>query len=184
MRAIQEAIRLCLVDIAWESERIVADTLIDTMSSERLSAWEKCLEITPEGTIEQRRLYLKSVIRGFGKLNEAKIKAIVNTLTGSNAAVRLERGVIMLDIERPINMAAVVLNNIESALNPRIPVHLGLAYELGYLQELKRLYTGAAYQLAKTVYYETKAVSTDFAGLTDEDGIQFTDNEYGFLEEG
>ena len=127
MRAIQEAIRLCLVDIARESERIVADTLIDTMSNERLSAWEKCLEITPEGTIEQRRLYLKSVLRGSGKLNEAKIQSVVNALTGGTAIVSFADSVITIRVLPPGNGEIYLFNDVERALAPKIPAHLGLS---------------------------------------------------------
>lgn len=127
MRAIQEAIRLHLAEIAQESERIVTDTLIDTMSDERLQAWEKCLEITPEGTIEQRRLYLKSVLRGSGKLNESRIKSVVNALTGGTAIVNFVDSVITIRVLPPGNGEIYLFNDVERALASKIPAHLGLS---------------------------------------------------------
>ena len=186
MLAIQGALQAELLQIKSKADSIILDAFIDTASEERISQWEKKLTIVPTGSLKQRRLYLKSVIRGFGKLNEEKIKTIVSTLTGSSAAVRLEDGAILLTIAQPVYMGEDILLSIDNALRPRLPAHLGLGAELEYTGRFRRLYTGIAYQLGKTVSYHTKAVSTDFVGLGDENGIQLIDNEYGFLadEEG
>jgi len=186
MLAIQRALSAELLTIEGGLDGVIWDTFLDTASEERIGQWEKWLTIVPVGNLEQRRLYLKSVIRGFGKLNEEKIKAIVDTLTGSTTDVRLEDGAILLGIVQPVHMGEAILSDIERALKPRLPAHLGLATELNYTCRFGRLYAGIAYQLGKMVHYRTDTVTTDFVGLSDENGIQLIDNEYGFLidEEG
>ena len=59
---------------------IYTDSFILTASESRIKEWEQDLKIVPTGTLEQRRLYVLSKLRGQGKLNEAKIKSIVRTL--------------------------------------------------------------------------------------------------------
>lgn len=126
MVAIQESLQAELDKVGLGDEQIVLDTFIATASEERISEWEKRLLIVPKGTLEQRRLYLKSVIRGFGKLDEAKIKSIVNALTGGTAIVTFEAGVIVVKVLPPNNGEVFLFPDIERSLETRKPAHLGL----------------------------------------------------------
>lgn len=127
MRELQRVIQKMFEGIEAESDKILLDTFIDTASEERIVEWEKRLTITPEGTLEQRRLYLKAVIRGFGKLNEEKIKSIVNALTGGDAIVTFEAGVITVRVLPPNNGEIYLFPDVERAIEPRKPAHLGLS---------------------------------------------------------
>lgn len=126
MKELQRVIQKLFEDIEIESDKILLDTFIDTASEERISEWEKCLTVIPKGTLEQRRLYLKAVIRGFGKLNEEKVKSIVNALTGGGAIVIFEAGVITVKVLPPNNGEVYLFPDIERALELRKPAHLGL----------------------------------------------------------
>ncbi|MBQ2776514.1 MAG: DUF2313 domain-containing protein [Peptococcaceae bacterium] len=127
MQELQRVIQKLFEGIETESDKILLDAFIDTASEERISEWEKRLTITPTGTLEQRRLYLKAVIRGFGKLNEEKIKSIVNALTGGDAIVTFEAGVITVRVLPPNNGEVYLFPDVERAIEPRKPAHLGLS---------------------------------------------------------
>lgn len=126
MRAIQEALTAQLLAIADSMEQIVSNTFVDTMTEERISQWERWLAIIPEGNVEQRRLYLKSVLRGSGKLNESRIQTIVNALTGGAAVVSFADGVVTVQVLPPGNGEIYLFTDVERALLPKIPAHLGL----------------------------------------------------------
>ncbi len=126
MVSIQNALQSELIELESGFDRIIWDTFIDTASEERISQWEKRLSIVPMGSLEQRRLYLKSVIRGFGKLNEEKIRSIVNALTGGDAIATFEDGVIIVKVLPPNNGSVFLFPDVERSLEPRKPAHLGL----------------------------------------------------------
>lgn len=126
MQALQDALQPELEQLGIKFEQVITDTFIDQLSEERLSEWEKRLTIVPQGTVQQRKLYLKSVIRGFGKLNEAKIRSIVNALTGGDAIATFEDGVIVVKVLPPNNGEVYLFPDVERSLEPRKPVHLGL----------------------------------------------------------
>lgn len=126
MQVLQEALQPEMERLAEQSDQIITDTFVDQLSEERLSEWEKRLTIIPQGNVMQRRLYLKSVIRGFGKLNETKIKSIVNALTEGTAIVTFEDGVIIVRVLPPDNGEIFLFPDVERSLEKRIPVHLGL----------------------------------------------------------
>ena len=60
---------------------------IDYMDIETLSRYEAFLGIKGEGTVEQRRAYIKALYNRRGKLSESTIKNIVKAITGGKAIV-------------------------------------------------------------------------------------------------
>lgn len=116
------------VDILYPSiESIFAEVIIMYCSEERLSQWEEALNIIPKGTVDERRYYVKSVLRGSGKLNEEKIKSIVDAFTGGEAIVTFGSSVITVKILPPNNGEVYRFPDVERALKPLVPAHLGLS---------------------------------------------------------
>lgn len=110
-------------------ESIFTDSIIMYCSEERLIEWEKALGIVPTGTLEERRYFLKAFMRGTGKLNEAKIKAIVEAFTGGDAIVTFNASTSIIDVKvmPPNNGEVFRFPDVERALKPLIPAHLGLS---------------------------------------------------------
>lgn len=108
-------------------ESIFTDSLIMYCSEERLSEWEKALKIIPTGTLEERRYFLKAYLRGGGKLNEDKIKSIVEAFTGGDALVSFADSTISVRVLPPNNGEVYRFPDVERALLPLIPAHLALS---------------------------------------------------------
>ena len=108
-------------------ESIFNESIIMYCSEERLSQWEKALGVVPMGTVEERRFYIKALLRGSGKLNEAKIKTIVEAFTGGDALVSFEDSTIIVKVLPPDNGEIYRFHDVERTLKPLVPVHLGLS---------------------------------------------------------
>lgn len=108
-------------------DSIFADSLIMYCSEERLSEWEKALKIIPTGSLDERRYFLKASLRGSGKLNEAKIKSIVEAFTGGGSIVTFEDSTIHVKILPPNNGEIYRFPDVERVLQPLIPAHLNLS---------------------------------------------------------
>ncbi len=107
-------------------ESIFNERLIMQCSEERLSQWEKALGATPKGTVEERRYFVKALLRGGGKLNENKIKSIVEAFTNGDCIVTFESSIINVRVLPPDNGEVYRFPDVERALQPLIPAHIGL----------------------------------------------------------
>jgi hypothetical protein len=107
-------------------ESLFAESIIMYCSEERIKEWEQNLKIIPTGTLNERRLYIKAMLRGNGKLNEAKIKSIVDAFTGGDAIVTFEDSTIIVKVLPPNNGEAYRFPDVERTLRPLIPAHLEL----------------------------------------------------------
>ena len=108
-------------------ESIFDETIIMNCSEERLSQWEQALGVEVMGTLEERRYYVKALLRGNGKLNEAKIKTIVEAFTGGDAIVTFEDSTLIVKVLPPNNGEVYRFPDVERALKPLIPAHIGLS---------------------------------------------------------
>lgn len=108
-------------------ESIFAEVIIMYCSEERIKEWERELHIVPTGTLEERRYFIKATLRGSGKLNEAKIKSVVDAFTGGDAIVTFEDSTIIVKVLPPNNGEMYRFPDVERALKPLIPAHLGLS---------------------------------------------------------
>lgn len=113
-------------------ELVFDDKLIMHCSAERVAQWEKALNIVPQGTLEERRYYIKGVLNGVGKLNEAKIKEVVRSFTGGESIVTFSDSTINIRVQPPNNGEQFRFPDVERALKPRVPAHLGLNVERYY----------------------------------------------------
>lgn len=111
---------------------IYTDAFILSASESRIKEWEQDLKIIPAGTLEQRRLYVLSKLRGAGKLNEAKIKSIVAAFTGGDCIVTFANSEINIKVLPPNNGEVFLFPDVERSIKPRKPAHLGLVVERYY----------------------------------------------------
>ena len=121
------------VDILYPTiESLYAEALIMSCSEERIREWEKALKIVPQGTLEERRFYIKGILNGTGKLNEGRIKTIVRAFTGGEAIVTFSESAILVKILPPNNGEIFRFPDVERTLKPLIPAHLGLSVRRFY----------------------------------------------------
>ena len=121
------------IDIIYSAmDGIFPEKLIMECSEERLNQWEQALGIDPQGTVTERRYYVKGILNGEGKLNEQKIKDIANSYSGGSAIVSFANSVIRVQILPPSGGEVFRFDDIERNLRPLIPAHLGLTVERFY----------------------------------------------------
>lgn len=109
------------VDAAYLDARIM------TASAKRITEWEQDLGISSDGrTLDQRRQFIISIFRGSGKLNEARIKNIVNAFTGGSAIVTFRDGTLTVKVLPPNAGETYMFPDVEKALSVRVPAHLEL----------------------------------------------------------
>lgn len=132
MQEILESDGTEIAQLSNKVRSIYGDSFILTASESRVKEWEQDLKIIPTGTLEQRRLMILSVLRGAGKLNEPKIKKIVNAFTGGDAIVTFADSTINVQVLPPNNGEVFLFPDIERSISPRKPGHIGLVVERFY----------------------------------------------------
>lgn len=73
-------------------EKVKSDVFISTASNEAVERIETFINIKGQGNLDQRRRYLKSLLKKSNKLNEKSIKDVVNAITGSDCIVMFFAG--------------------------------------------------------------------------------------------
>ena len=127
MNALQEALGGELDKFNSAVDAAYLDARIMTASADRITEWEQDLGVLPEGrTLEQRRQFIISIFRGTGKLNEARIKNIVNAFTGGSAIVTFKDGTLTVKVLPPDAGESYMFPDVEKALSIRVPAHLAL----------------------------------------------------------
>lgn len=133
MVAIMEAQGAEVDRLQSKSMVIYTDSFILQASERRISEWEQDLHISPNGTLEQRRLFVLSKLRGVGKLNELLIKQIVSAFTdGGDCDVTFAKSTINIKVMPPNNGETFLFPDIERSITPKKPAHLGLVVERYY----------------------------------------------------
>lgn len=111
---------------------IIDDAYILSATEARVSSWEKALDIVPAGTVAQRKSFIISYLRGQGKLNEARIKLIVNAFTGGDALVSFANSEILVRVLAPDLGDVYLYPDVERSLKTKIPAHVGLTVQRYY----------------------------------------------------
>lgn len=113
----------------YESIRyVIQQASIKDCDEQRVEEWEKFLQIQKQGNLYQRKQYIIATLTTIGKLNEKKIQDIVNIFTnGGSAIVSIENSVIVVRVKPPNNGEVFLFPDIERALYPMKPAHLGLS---------------------------------------------------------
>lgn len=126
-----------LDEIYASNEKLKNDMFIRTASAEKITQLETFLRIKGQGTLSQRKDYLLSLFSKGKKLNEGKIKEIVNTITGSNCIVtffgadeldnpNLGYGLLRVQVLSPEQNKDYRYDDIFRTLKPLVPGHLKL----------------------------------------------------------
>ncbi len=116
---------------------IKSDAFITTASNDAISRREKFIGIKPEGTLEQRKNYLKSLNSRSNKLNETAIKSIAKAIAGSDCIIHffganevnnpaLGYGFLRVQVLSPDGSKDYRYEDIERAIKPLVPGHLKL----------------------------------------------------------
>lgn len=108
-------------------EPVFTDSFILQASEDRIVEWEKKLGITGNGTLDERRQVIFSMLYSIRKLDEATIKELVR-LNCSNADcnVRIKNSNIDVEVLPTSHNGYYNFANLNRVLNIKKPAHLGL----------------------------------------------------------
>lgn len=118
-------------------EKTVSDMFIISASNEAITRIENFIGIKGQGSLEQRKYYIISLLSKGNKLSETVIKGIANAVTGSDCMVRfftadeldnpmLGQGLIRVQVLSPEINKDYRYEDIFRALRPLVPAHLKL----------------------------------------------------------
>lgn len=107
---------------------IINEAYLTTMGESRIKQWEKKLGLvaSTDDSIEDRRDKIIATIRGNGKLNTELINSIVGAFTHGTAVSYIEDSTLYVKIQPPVGNKQYKFANVEQALRPKVPAHLGL----------------------------------------------------------
>ena len=116
-------------------EEIVNNAYIKNMNEESLSKLEKEFKIKPDGdmTLEDRKDFLLSILRGIGVTNVEKLKNIAKTYECGDIEViqNYSRYSIIIKFVSILGIPKR-LNDLKKAIEKVVPCHLGISYEFKY----------------------------------------------------
>ena len=121
----------------FDTEKVKNEMFITSASNDSVTRLEKFLRIKGQGTLEQRKSYLISLLQKGKKLNEQKIKNIANTITGSDCIITFYGaddldspeegfGLIRVQVLSPDNNKDYRYEDIARALKILVPGHIKL----------------------------------------------------------
>ena len=116
-------------------EEIVNNAYIKDMDDESLSKLEKEFKIKPDGemTLEDRKDFLLSILRGIGVTNVEKLKNIAKTYECGDIEVIQNYSSYSIIIKF-VSVLGIPkrLNDLKKAIEKVVPCHLGISYEFKY----------------------------------------------------
>ena len=116
-------------------EEIVNNAYIKDMDDESLSKLEKEFKIKPDGemTLEDRKTFLLSILRGVGVTNVEKLKNIAKTYECGDIEVIQNYSSYSIIIKF-VSILGIPkrLNDLKKAIEKVVPCHLGISYEIKY----------------------------------------------------
>ena len=116
-------------------EEIVNNAYIKDMNEESLSKLEKEFKIKPDGemTLEDRKAFLLSILRGVGVTNVEKLKIIAKTYECGDIEVIQNYSSYSIIIKF-VSILGIPkrLNDLKKAIEKVVPCHLGISYEIKY----------------------------------------------------
>ena len=116
-------------------EEIVNNAYIRDMNEESLSKLEKEFKIKPDGemTLEDRKDFLLSILRGIGVTNVEKLKTIAKTYECGDIEVIQNYSSYSIIIKF-VSILGIPkrLNDLKKAIEKVVPCHLGISYEFKY----------------------------------------------------
>lgn len=118
-----------------ESEIIIQDAFILTMSEDRVKQWEKALGLPPNGTLEERRMAVLGYFSVIAKLTEESIKAMaIRLYDGARARIKFEDSTIKVEVAPlPKNYETqVTFPLLREWIYEKKPCHIALEVERYY----------------------------------------------------
>ena len=116
-------------------EEIVNNAYIKDMKEEALSKLEKEFKIKPDSemTLEDRKTFLLSILRGVGVTNVEKLKTIAKTYECGDIEVIQNYSSYSIIIKF-VSILGIPkrLNDLKKAIEKVVPCHLGISYEIKY----------------------------------------------------
>ena len=116
-------------------EEIVNNAYIEYMNEEALSKLEKEFKIKPDSemTLEDRKTFLLSILRGIGVTNVEKLKNIAKTYECGDIEVIQNYSSYSIIIKF-VSVLGIPkrLNDLKRAIEKVVPCHLGISYEFKY----------------------------------------------------
>ena len=116
-------------------EEIVNNAYIKNMNEESLSKLEKEFKIKPDSemTLEDRKDFLLSILRGIGVTNVEKLKTIAKTYECGDIEVIQNYSSYSIIIKF-VSILGIPkrLNDLKKAIEKVVPCHLGISYEFKY----------------------------------------------------
>ena len=116
-------------------EEIVNNAYIKDMKEEALSKLEKEFKIKPDSemTLEDRKTFLLSILRGVGVTNVEKLKNIAKTYECGDIEVIQNYSSYSIIIKF-VSILGIPkrLNDLKKAIEKVVPCHLGISYEFKY----------------------------------------------------
>ena len=124
-------------ELYFTNNKMLNMQFVDSMDIQTISRYEKFLGIIGEGTLEQRRAYIKALYGKGDKLSESSIKAIVRSITGGKALVKFfcgdealnpnpGQGTLKVEVLSPDPEVDYKFDDIIRAIAPYMPAHLKL----------------------------------------------------------
>ena len=114
---------------------IVNNAYIKDMDDESLSKLEKEFKIKPDSkmTLENRKEFLLSILRGIGVTNVEKLKTIAKTYECGDIEVIQNYSSYSIIIKF-VSVLGIPkrLNDLKKAIEKVVPCHLGISYEIKY----------------------------------------------------
>ena len=116
-------------------EEIVNNAYIKDMNEESLSKLEKEFKMKPDSemTLEDRKDFLLSILRGIGVTNVEKLKTIAKTYECGDIEVIQNYSSYSIIIKF-VSILGIPkrLNDLKKAIEKVVPCHLGISYEFKY----------------------------------------------------
>ena len=165
-------------------EEIVNNAYIKDMNEEALSKLEKEFKIKPDSemTLEERKEYLLSILRGMGVTNVERLKIIAKSYDCGDIEVIQNYSSYSIIIKFvSVKGTPKRVNDLKKAIEKVIPCHLGVSYEFIYntvyylrqctVRELRQ------YTVEELREKELQHLGLSKKYLTDENGINLVDRE-------
>lgn len=120
-----------------EIEKIKSDMFISTASIDSISRIETFMRIKGQGSLEQRKSYIMSLMQKGNKLSEKIIRDLTNTITGSDCIVmffsaddlsnpEVGNSILRIQVLSPENNKDYRYEDIAKAIKPLVPAHIKL----------------------------------------------------------
>ena len=157
-------------------EEIVNNAYIKDMNEEALSRIEKEFKIKSDSemTLEERKEYLLSILRGIGVTNIERLKIIAKSYDCGDIEVIQNYSSYSIII-RFVSVKGTPkrINDLKKAIERVIPCHLGVSYEFIY----NTVYYLRQYTVEELRTEELQHLGLSKKYLTDENGINLVDRE-------